>query len=102
MEDGADAQEETPEDGPQLRDQVKLHHFTQMGVVARGMGLELEEKERVRTWKGSAKGRTYVFYPQNGVGSASEHIFVDNRQRKGACSGMRGRCWEDTEFTAGS
>lgn len=44
MEDGADAQEEAPEDGPQLGDQVKLHHFTQVGVVAGGMGLELEKK----------------------------------------------------------
>lgn len=41
VEDGADAQEEAPEDGPQLRDQVKLHHFTQVGVVAGSMGLEL-------------------------------------------------------------
>lgn len=44
VEDGADAQEEAPEDGPQLGDQVKLHHFTQVGVVAGGMGLELEKK----------------------------------------------------------
>lgn len=47
MEDRADAQEEAPENGPQLGDQVKLHHFTQVGVVAGGMGLELEKEERV-------------------------------------------------------
>lgn len=47
MEDGADAQEEAPEDGPQLGDQVELHHLTQVGVVAGSMGLELE-KEKVR------------------------------------------------------
>lgn len=41
VEDRADAQEEAPEDGSQLWDQVKLHHFTQVGVVARCMGLEL-------------------------------------------------------------
>lgn len=46
VEDGADAQEETPEDGPQLGDQVKLHHFTQVGVVAGGMGLKLEKKRK--------------------------------------------------------
>lgn len=46
MEDGADAQEKAPEDGPQLRDQVKLHHFTQVGVVAGSVGLELEKKDR--------------------------------------------------------
>lgn len=51
MEDGADAQEEAPEDGPQLRDQVELHHFTQVGVVAGSMGLELEKKEKVRKCK---------------------------------------------------
>lgn len=45
MEDGADAQEEAPEDGPQLWDQVKLHHFTQVGVVAGSMGLELEVRK---------------------------------------------------------
>ena len=44
VEDGADAQEEAPEDGPQFRDQVELHHFTQLGVVAGSMGLELEIK----------------------------------------------------------
>lgn len=43
LEDGADAQEEASEDGPQLRDQVELHHLTQVGVVAGGVGLELEE-----------------------------------------------------------
>lgn len=43
MEDGADAQEEAPEDGPQLRDQVKLHHLTQVGVVAGSVRLELEQ-----------------------------------------------------------
>lgn len=41
VEDEADAQEEAPEDCSQLGDQVKLHHFTQLGVVAGGMGLEL-------------------------------------------------------------
>lgn len=46
VEDGADAQEEAPEDGPQLGDQVKLHHFTQVGVVAGGMGLKLEKKRK--------------------------------------------------------
>lgn len=43
VEDGADAQEEAPEDGPQLRDQVKLHHLTQVGVVAGSVRLELEQ-----------------------------------------------------------
>lgn len=42
MEDGADTQEEASEDGSQLRDQVELHHFTQVGVVAGSMGLELK------------------------------------------------------------
>lgn len=45
MEDGADAQEEAPEDGPQLRDQVELHHLAQVGVVAGGVGLELQRME---------------------------------------------------------
>lgn len=43
VEDGANAQEEAPEDGPQLRDQVKLHHLTQVGVVAGRVRLELEQ-----------------------------------------------------------
>lgn len=43
VEDGADAQEEAPEDGPQLWDQVKLHHLTQVGVVAGSVRLELEQ-----------------------------------------------------------
>lgn len=42
VEDRADSQEEAPEDGPQLRDQVKLHHFTQVVVITGGMGLKLE------------------------------------------------------------
>lgn len=45
VEDQADAHEETSEDGSQLWDQVKLHHFTQVGVVAGCMGLELEQKK---------------------------------------------------------
>lgn len=48
MEDGADAQEETPEDGSQLRDQVKLHHFTQVGVIAGCMRLKLEKRVETR------------------------------------------------------
>lgn len=59
VEDGTDAQEETPEDGPQFGDQVKLHHFTQLGVVAGSMGLELE-KEKVRKCKLAAKSHMYV------------------------------------------
>lgn len=47
MEDGTDAQEEAPEDGPQLGDQVILHHFTELGVVAGSMGLELEKREKL-------------------------------------------------------
>lgn len=46
MEDGADSQEEAPEDGPQLRDQVELHHFTQVGVITGSMGLELKTEKR--------------------------------------------------------
>lgn len=38
VEDGTYAQEETPQDGPQLGDQVKLHHFTQLGVEAGSVG----------------------------------------------------------------
>ncbi len=48
VEDGADAQEEAPEDSPQLGDQVKLHHFTQVGVVAGSVGLELKKKTKQR------------------------------------------------------
>lgn len=44
VEDRADTQEEAPEHGPQLGDQVELHHFTQVVVVAGGMGLELEKR----------------------------------------------------------
>lgn len=44
VEDGADAQEEAPEDGSQLGDQVELHHLTQVVVVARSVGLKLQEK----------------------------------------------------------
>lgn len=51
VEDRADAQEEAPEDGPQLRDKVKLHHFTQVGVVAGGMGFELEKRQTVKKLK---------------------------------------------------
>lgn len=51
VEDRADAQEEAPENGPQLGDQVKLHHFTQLGVVAGRMGLELEKKEKMEKCK---------------------------------------------------
>lgn len=53
VEDGADAQEEAPEDGPQLRDQVKLHHFAQVGVVAGSVRLKLEQKRRIfnQMWK---------------------------------------------------
>lgn len=40
-EDGTDAQEETPEDGPQFRDQIKLHHFAKLRVVAGGVRLKL-------------------------------------------------------------
>lgn len=41
LEDCANTQEEASEDGPQLRDQIKLHHFTQVGVVTGSMGLKL-------------------------------------------------------------
>lgn len=51
VEDRADAQEEAPEDGPQLRDKVKLHHFTEVGVVAGGMGFELEKSQTVKKLK---------------------------------------------------
>lgn len=47
VEDGTDAQEKTPEDGPQLGDQVILHHFTELGVVAGSMGLELDNREKL-------------------------------------------------------
>ncbi|MEQ2214364.1 hypothetical protein XENOCAPTIV_002923, partial [Xenoophorus captivus] len=45
LEDGSDAQEEAPENGPQLRDQIKLHHFTQLGVVTGSMGLKLQRRK---------------------------------------------------------
>lgn len=53
VEDWADSQEEAPEDGPQLRDQVELHHFTQVGVVAGSMGLELKKRRNmlIRHWQ---------------------------------------------------
>lgn len=44
MEDETDAQEETPENGSQLGDQVKLHHFTELRVVTGSVRLELREK----------------------------------------------------------
>lgn len=70
VEDGADAQEEAPEDGPQLRDQVKLHHLTQVGVIAGSVRLELEQTEEHLTKdsdikknnqkkKKSVSGKTY-------------------------------------------
>lgn len=54
MEDGADAQEEASEYGPQLRDQVELHHLTKVGVVAGGVWLELrgENKSEKKGKKG--------------------------------------------------
>lgn len=45
VEDGADAQEEAAEDGPKLWDQVELHHLTQVGVVAGGVGLKLDGRK---------------------------------------------------------
>lgn len=41
MEHQPDPQEELPQHGPQLRDQVKLHDLTQERVVAGGVRLEL-------------------------------------------------------------
>lgn len=46
VEDGADAQEEAAEDGPKLWDQVELHHLTQVGVVAGGVGLKLDGRKQ--------------------------------------------------------
>jgi len=51
VEDGADAQEEAAEDGPQLWDQIELHHLTQVGVVAGGVGLELEAERGNTSWR---------------------------------------------------
>lgn len=48
VEDGADAQKEASEYGPQLRDQVKLHHLAKVGVVAGGVWLELHRRKQVR------------------------------------------------------
>lgn len=45
VEDGADPQEEAAEDGPKLWDQVELHHLTQVGVVAGGVGLKLDRRK---------------------------------------------------------
>lgn len=41
VEDGADSQEEASQHSAQLRDQVELHHLTQVRVVTGGVGLEL-------------------------------------------------------------
>lgn len=64
MEDGADAQEEAPEDGSQLRDQVELHHFTQVGVVAGSMGLELERTNVLIRHKQRSRDTNYQIYKQ--------------------------------------
>lgn len=41
VEHEPDAQEELPQDGSQLGDQVELHDVTQQRVVTGGVGLEL-------------------------------------------------------------
>lgn len=41
VEHEPDAQEELPQHGSQLRDQVELHDLAQQWVVTGGMGLEL-------------------------------------------------------------
>lgn len=56
LEDGADAQEEAPEDGPQLRDQIELHHFTQVGVVTGSMGPELQDRNTLIRTNGEQMG----------------------------------------------
>lgn len=40
MEDGTDAKEKSPQSSAKLRNEVELHHPTQMVVVAGGMRLE--------------------------------------------------------------
>lgn len=44
VEDGTDAEEKSPQSSTELRNEVELHHLTQMVVVAGGMRLELREK----------------------------------------------------------
>lgn len=69
VEDRADSQEEASEYGPQLRDQVELHHLAKVGVVAGGVWLELKgenKKER----KGSDENRQ-LETPVAAVGPAS-------------------------------
>lgn len=74
MEDGTDAQEETPEDSPQLGDQIKLHHFTELRVVTGSMGLELERKEKIRKCQIAEVTCVCALTPANDVTSVSENI----------------------------
>lgn len=45
LEHQSDAQEELAQDGPQLRDQVKLHDLTKQRVVSGSVGLELQRTQ---------------------------------------------------------
>lgn len=45
LEHQSDAQEELAQDGPQLRDQVKLHDLTKQRVVSGHVGLELKREQ---------------------------------------------------------
>lgn len=88
MEDGTDAQEETPEDGPQLGDQVILHHFTELRVVAGSVGLELERREKL-----IFSQRKYIRYLKS--------ICIQNMCTEKNVWDVW-QCSEVTEFTAGS
>ncbi len=44
MEDRTDAKEKSSQSSAKLRNEVELHHLTQMVVVAGGMRLELKER----------------------------------------------------------
>lgn len=46
LEHQSDAQEELAQDGPQLRDQVKLHDLTKQRVVSGRVGLELQREHK--------------------------------------------------------
>lgn len=44
LENQSNAQEKLAQDGPQLRDQVELHDFTEQRVIAGRVSLELRRK----------------------------------------------------------
>lgn len=76
VKDEADAQVELPENGPQFRDQVKLHDLTQEGVVSGCMSLELSRG-------GGRKTQRSVFRTSNSVnGSQSFSYFATNSKHK--------------------